>query len=398
MPLLLPPHRTRRSWLAGAAATLAIALPAGARQSQQNQTAPRTIPGLDNYSLPSSDRLRPAQTQPLPTPTPTQAPVVTIPPVTSVPGAVVQPLPTPSPTPVRRNPTPAPSPSATARPPITATPTPIPLSTPAAAPDAEPGIAPIAPAPVPTSPVRADTVPPTAPAAATSARPSLLWIGFFLLLLLLPAALVALWFWRRAPATARDEPSVTDLVRSDATPAAPPVVPRQPPGTSARAELDIAFRPRRAGTNITSAAVDYELVVANRGTAPAHDLRIGIDLVTAGDHHDTDLARIFAAPVARPVVAPFDLAAGETRTVRALVMLPREAINVVSVKGRPMFVPIVAINARYADRQGDAQATRAHVVGLDRGPGQKMRPIWLGADPRMHTDVAQSAHRLRAGA
>src|SRR3546814_10788963 len=76
-------------------------------------------------------------------------------------------------------------------------------------------------------------------------------------------------------------------------------------------------------------------------------------LFTAGEHHDAELRDYLDAPVDAPIVAAFDLAPGAAKTVRAIALLPKEAVNVVTVQGRPMFVPLVAINAVYNWDGGD---------------------------------------------
>lgn len=178
----------------------------------------------------------------------------------------------------------------------------------------------------------------------------------------------------------------------DAEPVSPLPSPRR--AVEARPRLELAFRPRRAGTNVTSAAVDYELVIGNTGDAPARDIRIGLQLLTAGDHHDAELRTFFAAPVERPMIAPFDLAPGESTSAKAMVMLPKAAINVVTVKGRPMFVPMIAVNALYSWGDASGQTASSHVIGIERGEGEKMRPFWLDVTPRMHAEVVARNHAV----
>src|SRR3546814_17254875 len=98
--------------------------------------------------------------------------------------------------------------------------------------------------------------------------------------------------------------------------------------------------------NVLSAAVDYELVVRNQGAAEARGVRIALQLFTAGEHHDAELRDYLDAPVDAPIVAAFDLAPGAAKTVRAIALLPKEAVNGVTVQGRPMFVPLVRSEER----------------------------------------------------
>lgn len=248
---------------------------------------------------------------------------------------------------------------------------------------------------------------PAPAAAATPLHPSKVWIFVLLAILVLPGAVVAAWFYRRALPAGGFAPAVDDDDDDDwvapaepAPVAAPPApapavpVPRQTPGSTARAQIEVAFRPRRAGTNLTSAAVDCELVVRNTGSAPAHAVRLSVALITAGNAHDAELHALFDNGGVRPVVAPFDLAPGADKTVKAMAMLPKEAINVVSVKGRPMFVPMVAVNALYEWSGGSGQTASSHVVGIAGSGGERMRPFWLDQAQRMHDGVSEHAHSV----
>jgi hypothetical protein len=354
-----------------------------APQNQQSPTLPQTIPGLEDFSLPSSsnDRLR---LQPTPTPraspTPASTPTPRATPIirpAAPPPVMVQPLPTPSATPSRR----APEPRATATP----TPEPTPSPTPTASPVAEPLVPPVAaPSPTPT-PAAGPT--PVATPAPKGEGGSLLPI---VLALLGIAAAGLAWLFlsrRRAAAAEEQEPAVEE-----------PPVPVVPPRRIAPAErpqLELAFRPRRAGMNVLSAAVDYELTVRNTGNAPARDIRVALRLFTAGERHDAEVKQFLEEPVDSPIVAPFDLAPGETKPVRAMAMLPKAAVNVVTVKGRPMFVPMVAINALYQWGDGrSGQTATSHVVGIAKPGMPKMQPFWLDAPPRMYDGVGEHAHAI----
>lgn len=251
-----------------------------------------------------------------------------------------------------------------------------------------------------------NSAPAPAPAAAAPLHPSKIWIFVLLGILILPGAVVAAWFYRRAlPADGNlvgaiddedDWVTPAEPARAAAAPAppAPPVPAPQNPGPVARAQIDLAFRPRRAGTNLTSAAVDYELFVRNTGAAQARNVRLSVALITAGNSHDAELKELFDNDVTRPVVAPFDLAPGEERAVKSVAMLSKEAINVVSVKGRPMFVPMVAVNVLYAWDGGSGQTASSHVVGIAGGKGERMRPFWLDQAQRMHEQVSEHVHAM----
>ena len=369
-----------------AAPALAQAAPQQAAPQQAapaNAQLPQTIPGLGNFSI-APNRPTPMPL-PAPTPTPTPTPVQVVP---------IRPLPSPTPTP-RAARTPAPQPARSAAP----APAPTPAPTPAPAPSVTPPPAPPVALPSPAATAAAPAPAAVAPAAAAP-RHSLLWIALFIALLLLPALGVVLWFVRRLPAGGAPAEAVPDDDEDDwiaPEPSAPAPAPAAPPrplaGSGARPRLEIAFTPRRAGANLTSAAVDYDLAVRNIGDAAADDVRVRVELITAGERHDAALQALFADGAERPAQA-FGLAPGEERRLRALAMLPREAISVVSVKGRPMFVPIVAVDLRYRWPGGEGQTAESFVVGIRPEAGERMRPFWLDVPPRMFDTVTARPHAV----
>ncbi len=170
-------------------------------------------------------------------------------------------------------------------------------------------------------------------------------------------------------------------------------VPPTPP-VAARARLTCELRPLRAGLNLLSATVECELVVTNTGTASAEAIRTGVALLTAHADQDQDLAQFNAAPVVRPVAPPFALAPGETRTIRTVTAIAKEAIRTMTAANRPMFVPVVAINILYVTAGDEAQTARAWVVGIERVDSAKLAPFWLDAPARMYTTVAARPHAV----
>lgn len=336
---------------------------AGAAAQTSGGTPPQTIPGLDGFSLPSS--------QPTPTPVPSPEPTPATPPT---PAATPAPRPTPTPTAratpraeVRPTPTPTPTSTATASPAPRATPTPAPSATPILAP----------------APVASPTATPVPAAVAPESGDGWpLWpIGGVVL-----AAAAGVWWYRArrrvtlpllAPAI---EP---DPVDPPPTPAPAPA-PAPAPVAAERARLALALQPRRAGLNLLSATVEGELLVRNDGVVPATGIRIGAALIGASAGPPGDVAALFAQPVARPVTPAFALAPGEERRVRIVVALPRADIRPLDAGGRAMFVPVVAVNALYDAGGGDGQAAQAFAVGVERVDSAKLAPLWLDQPARMY--------------
>ncbi len=164
------------------------------------------------------------------------------------------------------------------------------------------------------------------------------------------------------------------------------------PPAAPRARLTCELRPLRAGLNLLSATVECELVVTNTGTVSAEAIRAGVALLTAHADQDQDLAQFNAAPVVRPIAPPFVLSPGETRTIRTVTAIAREAIRTMTAANRPMFVPVVAANILYATAGDDAQTARAWVVGIERTDSAKLAPFWLDGPAKMFTTVAAKPH------
>ena len=276
------------------------------------------------------------------------------------------------------------------------------------------------PAPAPVSTTQSTV---TAP---ETGRAMPLWLS----LAVIVVVLAALWVLRRKPRDRRQaqaevvfepvaptpEPVVPETVtRPAATPPAAPVAPaipaavpatavaapsflepraKAPPPVAAlpRARLSCELRPLRAGLNLLSATAECDLVVTNSGTAPAEAIRTGVALLTAHAGQDSDLAQFNAAPIARPVAPPFALAPGETRTIRTIVAVAREAIQTMTAANRPMFVPVVAANIIYRTAGDEAQIARAWVVGIERTDSAKLAPFWLDGPAKMFTSVAARPH------
>ncbi|QDZ08022.1 hypothetical protein FPZ24_11455 [Sphingomonas panacisoli] len=381
------------AWLAGAAMLPALAV------AQTTPSGPQTDPSLDRFSLPPS-------TRPSPRPTPTSGPVIA-------------PLNRPSPTPaapiVVATPTPAPSAAAT-QPPAR---TPAPTATPARRPAEATGQPMRTPSPTPTSaptsatavsdttpapiPVASPTPEPTASVPATADQPSG-GISTGLLVAIGAAALALVAFGgfllgRRR--SVREEEIAEPIVAQPAV--APPAPAATPEGAAdipvrrqftdePQPRLEINLIPKRAGTNLMGAAVDYRVVVRNTGTVAARDIRFAMYMLSASARQAQDLQMIFATPIEQPVVAPFDLAPDQEIDLSGMAMLAREQINVMTIDGKPWFVPVLAMKADY--RWGEnvgapGVATAAHMIGIDRGEGAKMTPFRLDAGPHMHPEVAE---------
>ncbi len=385
--------------LAAGVAALGLAGAVGAQET------PTTLPDLGNYSLPGQ-----LTTPPVAAPTPA-VPMVR-PPAPAATPTPAAPTPTPTPTsgPTAR-PSPTPSPRSTPTPAATPAPVPTPTSTPAPAavlpaeptpadnPIANPApeAAPVAPAPAPSEAAL--------PRPAGAERSGWLWPALIGLLVLAAAG----GFLCRRKARA-DAPLALPPAEEAAPPVlaeAPPVAPETPSrplaaapvprfldqttaAPPARIELD---QPSvgRAGVNLVTATADVTVTVRNTSGAIARGIALDIRLTSAQPGQDSALSTLFAGAVAKPATPPFDLAPGETRQVRTLATMPRDAITVLMAGGRPMFVPMIAIRAVHAG----GQTTSVHAIGIERPGHAKLGPFWLDQPSRMFDTIGVRPHTGR---
>ena len=397
--------RRASMWLAG------VAMPPALAVAQTTPTGPQTDPSLDRFSLPPTVRPSPKPT--LPTSGPIVAPLSR---PTSAAPVVATPTPTPTPTPsaaatpAPRTPTPKAAPTSaynadavagvvnvvTKREVTGVVPTPTPSLVPSASSDA------LRP------PVETASATPEAMSVPATAEPSSDGLSMWLFAAIGAGALalVALggFLLGRRRGTREDEVVEPVAVAApEPVPAPPPPAPEPPSGhvtiparrrvvEDAAPRLEITLIPKRAGTNLTSAAVDYRVVIRNVGAVPARDIRFAMYMLSASARQAQDLQMIFAANIAQPLVASFELAPGQDMELSGMAMLAREQVNVMTIEGKPWFVPVLAMKAEY--RWGEnvgapGVATAAHMIGIDRGEGAKMAPFRLDGGAHMHPEVAE---------
>lgn len=362
---------------------LILPLPAlllsGAALAQQAIPAPvATVP-------PAASAVPPPIVYSLPVPTPSASATQIIPLATPGPRPVGTPTSRPR---TSATPTPRPTPVATA------TPSPTPLVTASPAPQVAPSPAPPAATPTPAA------LPAATPAAPEDAQGGG-WLLPFLGAVVIAALLGVILYRRRRPGPAQfAEEAIVPAIAAEplakprAAPAPRQTSPSPPQPLVPRAWLVFDLVPRRSGVNLLTATLDAEIVVRNEGDAPADDIRVDVRLLSARAGQEAELAAIFAESGARPAVAPFALAPGETRRFTTLVTLPRGAINVLTAADRPMFVPVAAVNVRYATAGVTGQTAGAFAVGAERAGAAKLAPFWLDVPARMHEAIAARPHAL----
>jgi len=177
-------------------------------------------------------------------------------------------------------------------------------------------------------------------------------------------------------------------VEAERAPAVQPPAPPTPPAPTARATLDIELYAKRAGTNLLSAAVEYDIVVRNTGTAIAKGVQADVRLLSAGAEQDALIGTLFASPIERSITPAFDLPPRAAIELSGMAMMPKEQVSVMAVQDRRLFVPVLTVNFLYEWDGGEGQTAISYVVGIERGDSAKLTPFRLDGTPRMHEGVS----------
>ncbi|TPG56677.1 hypothetical protein EAH76_01030 [Sphingomonas glacialis] len=165
---------------------------------------------------------------------------------------------------------------------------------------------------------------------------------------------------------------------------------------SKRASIAFELTPKRAGTNLLSAAVEYQIVLRNTGDVAATGVRLDIRLLSAGAQQDAVIEALFAAPIAQPITTPFELPAGVAVELGGMAMHPKATLEVMEVGGKALFVPVLTVNAQYDWAGGSGQTACSYVIGVDRGAGGKLAPFRIDSAARMYDTVSAIEYAVPA--
>jgi hypothetical protein len=352
--------------------------------------APMALARQDSPS--SAPKAAPAAT---PTPSPSRTPsVFTLPGVVperySLPGGTPVPV-SPPPTTVSPAPIPTPTPSAAA--PSRRTAIPRVERRPAAL-----GRAVEAPAPVPTS-AATPTLAPAAPVAeptpvvvqAPAPVPAQPGVPGWLWMLIGAAATAVLggaaWLLLRGRADPVEEevfveapsapaPAPAPVLPRASPPPPPRPIPAPPPPRPVSHPFEIGVRPLRIELGERDVALDFELLIGNLQSEPAEAVRLSLAMMSASPDQDRILAGFHRGPPGEVAGEPLDLAPGSGVRMPARLLLARDRIHVVEVRGRPMFVAMVLVDLRWRTGLSIRRYGADFMIGT-AGQGDRIGPIWL---------------------
>ncbi|HYG29316.1 MAG TPA: LPXTG cell wall anchor domain-containing protein [Allosphingosinicella sp.] len=321
-------------------------------------------------------------------PPPVPQPVETVPPVqtqTAAPAPV-----TTAPEPVAASPAPAAETAAPRRTTRTATRTPARSAGPARAAPAQAATPAPAPAPAASAevqPAAAEATPPpvmlppapTAPAEQQqSGGSNLLWIVLGALAL---AALAGFFLLRRRRSAAHDDVGDPAYAHAqDVAPVAAVPVDEAAPVDAGRPELELDLRPRRAGVTGDEAVVEFELNVANRGSAVARDVRVSTWMIPAGS--GTEMERALIERPEGEALAEIEAGSGES-IARSVTLDTRNV-------GGDAVLPVVVAEARYTLPDGTEGCTStSYAVGVP--DGEELAHFAIDNPSGLHDEVVAKA-------
>lgn len=146
-----------------------------------------------------------------------------------------------------------------------------------------------------------------------------------------------------------------------------------PPGP-----LVTELRPLRAAIRDGLVLVDFELYIQNRGPEPADNVRAVLALMAANADQDAQIAAFHGAARMAPGSEPFSIAPGGIHMLKGQVAQSGDAMPVVHVQGRPMFVPILPVALKWYAGLSIRTLRDAFMIGTVPAPGSdRLGPLWV---------------------
>jgi hypothetical protein len=155
-------------------------------------------------------------------------------------------------------------------------------------------------------------------------------------------------------------------------------------------ELTIQFQPDRAVVTDSDVMLQFDVVVANTGSAPARDVLVEAQMVCAHAGQDSEIAAFFKEPVGKGDRIAAIQPLGRI-SLKSSVRVPLAQLHSFEVEGRTLFVPLVAFNILFS---GNAQASASFLVGRGTDGDEKLAPFRLDLGPRIFRGLSARAHSM----
>jgi hypothetical protein len=163
--------------------------------------------------------------------------------------------------------------------------------------------------------------------------------------------------------------------------------------TRLKPQLNVEFHPDRVVVTDQEVLLQFEVVIANVGSAPARDVLVEGRLFTAHIGQDQEIAAFFRNPAVdgdrMASVAPLGRI-----SLKSVARLPLEQVNHFEAGGRKMFVPLVGFNILYRFGPGDGHASASFLVGRGDEDADKLAPFRLDLGPRIFRGLSSRAHSI----
>ncbi len=180
-----------------------------------------------------------------------------------------------------------------------------------------------------------------------------------------------------------------------ATPPAPPPPAEAPSrddglivSTRLKPELAIQFQPDRAVITESDVMLQFDVVIANSGSAPAREVLVEACMVCAHAGQDAEIAAFFQKPAGQADrIAAIPLLG--RLSLKSAVRLPLSQVRSFEVEGRKLFVPLVAFNILYS---GNLQTSASFLVGRGDETDEKLAPSRLDLGPRIFRGLSSRPH------
>jgi hypothetical protein len=158
--------------------------------------------------------------------------------------------------------------------------------------------------------------------------------------------------------------------------------------------IDIGFVPERTIVDSESVVIEYAVELYNSGSAPARDVRVEAAMFNANPAQDQQIAAFFAQAAGSgqrvEVIGPL-----QRVTVRSSLLVPRAQLSAIHAEGRPLLVPMTALNTLYRwGSNNDGQTSASYLVGKQTTT-DKLAPFRLDLGPRVFRGLAIREHQLR---
>jgi hypothetical protein len=144
--------------------------------------------------------------------------------------------------------------------------------------------------------------------------------------------------------------------------------------------LDLILNPVRAGVTGEEARVEFQLTVANQGTAAARDVRVSAFMLPSGGARSSEAERMLIDQGDEAGLPETAIEPGSGKRIEAAVELPTSAVDGDSV------LPVVVAEARYLLPDGsEARTSASFAVGVP--DGEELAHFAIDNPSGLHEDV-----------